>query len=259
MKGWILIVEENEISLFDDQEFTVAAKPYELQETAEATELIKSKERVQNHGEVFTPKWMVQKMLNEPSIQAKIQDLHATFLEPSAGEGAFLVEILHQRLAYLDQQVSKTRWPKQAIWALMSIYGIELLQDNLLKARDAMLQVVINHYQAKMQKQLSVNTEFYKAAKFVITVNIVQGNTLEYTTSDGQLIEFSHWWPQDGKVQREIFTYKSLFNNSDVDDVGAAEGQLSLFGELGTEAEKEYARCDVLKVYKEERVNEWWR
>ena len=242
--------------MFDEQGFAVEAKTYELQEITESTELIKSKERVQNHGEVFTPKWMVQKMLSEPAIQEKIRDVHATFLEPSAGEGAFLVEILHQRLTYLDQQVSKTNWPKQAIWALMSIYGIELLQDNLLKARDAMLEVIINHYQAKLQKQLSVKTEFYKVAKFVIATNIVQGNTLEYTTNDGQLIEFSHWWPVDGKVQREIFTYKSLFNNSDVGDLGAAEGQLSLFDELETEAEKEYALCEVLKVYKEERENE---
>lgn len=242
--------------MFDEQEFTVKAKPYELQETAESAELIKSKERVQNHGEVFTPKWMVQKMLSEPEIQEKIRDVHATFLEPSAGEGAFLVEILHERLSYLDQQVSKTSWPKQAIWALMSIYGIELLQDNLLKARDVMLEVIINHYQAKMQKQLSINTDFYKAAKFVIMVNIVQGNTLMYTTNEGKLIEFSHWWPRDGKVQREVFTYKSLFNNSDIADVGAAEGQLSLFGELENEDKKEYALCDVLKVYKEERENE---
>ena len=165
----------------------------------------------------------------------------------------------HQRLTYLDHQVSKASWLKQAIWALMSIYGIELLQDNLLKARDAMLEVVINHYQAKLQKQLSVKTEFYKAAKFVIATNIVQGNTLEYTTNDGQLIEFSHWWPVDGKVQRETFTYKSLFNNSDIDDVGAAEGQLSLFDELENEDKKEYVLCDVLKVYKEERENEWRR
>ena len=146
--------------MFDEQGFAVEAKTYELQEITESTELIKSKERVQNHGEVFTPKWMVQKMLSEPAIQEKIRDVHATFLEPSAGEGAFLVEILHQRLTYLDQQVSKTNWPKQAIWALMSIYGIELLQDNLLKARDAMLEVISNHYQAKLQKQLSVKTEF---------------------------------------------------------------------------------------------------
>lgn len=220
---------------------------------AESGELIKSKKRVQNHGEVFTPKWMVQKMLAEPAIQARIQDLHATFLEPSAGEGAFLIEILHQKLSYIDQNTSKTNWTKQVIWALMSIYGIELLQDNLLKARGAMLEVVLNHYQAVMQKKLSVNTDFYKASKYVIEANIVQGNALEYTKQNGQLIEFSHWWPVNEKVQREVFTYKSLFNNSDIDDIGAADGQLSLFDELTNEDKNQYALCDVTKVYREER------
>lgn len=224
-----------------------------MQDTVESDELIKSKERVQNHGEVFTPKWMVQKMLAEPSIQEKVQNIHATFLEPSAGEGAFLVEILHQRLSHIDQNTSKSAWPKQALWALMSIYGIELLPDNLSKAQTAMLRVAVNHYQAKMQKALSVQTDFYKAAKFVIMVNIVQGNTLEYTNQNGQLIEFSHWWPVGDKVQREPFTYKSLFNNSDADDIGAAEGQLSLFDEPDNSKKKGYALYDVTKVYKEER------
>ena len=63
---------------------------------AQDVPLIKSKERVQKHGEVFTPDWMVKKMLSYPEIQEKLQDMHATFLEPSAGEGAFLTEILRQ-------------------------------------------------------------------------------------------------------------------------------------------------------------------
>ncbi|MCB4716199.1 methylase [Limosilactobacillus fermentum] len=250
------MTDPKEISLFDDQEFISDQNQFELKENVESIKLIKSKERVQNHGEVFTPKWMVQKMLAEPAIQAKLQDLHATFLEPSAGEGAFLVEILHQKLNYVDQTASKTNWPKQALWALMSIYGIELLQDNLIKARTAMMEVVINHYQAVMQKKLTSSTDFYKAVKFVIHTNIVQGNTLEYTNKEGQLIEFSHWWPVEGKVQREVFTYKSLFNNSDVDDVGAADGQLSLFDESLSEENNEYVLCEVTKVYEEERKND---
>lgn len=60
----------------------------------------------------------------------------------------------------------------------MSIYGIELLQDNLIKARTAMMEVVINHYQAVMQKKLTSSTDFYEAVKFVIQTNIVQGNTV---------------------------------------------------------------------------------
>lgn len=194
---------QEEVSLFDDKEYVTNGPHYELQETAEAKDLIKSKARVQSHGEVFTPKWMVQKMLAEPTIHEKICNLHATFLEPSAGEGAFLREIVHQRLTYVDQISTKSTWVPKALWALMSIYGIELLPDNLIKARAAMMDVVINHYQTVMQKQLSSNTDFYKAAHYVIATNIVQGNALEYTNNQGQLIEFSHWWPVDEKKYNE--------------------------------------------------------
>ena len=58
--------------------------------------LIKSSERVRTLGEVFTPRRIVELMLDQPEITAKINDLSATFLEPSAGEGAFLVEILRR-------------------------------------------------------------------------------------------------------------------------------------------------------------------
>lgn len=65
-------------------------------EIMENNRLIKSKERVQKHGEVFTPPWMVEKMLAHEPIAAKVADIHATILEPSAGEGAFLVAILEK-------------------------------------------------------------------------------------------------------------------------------------------------------------------
>ena len=242
---------QEELSLFDDSEY-IDSK-YELQELQESTQLIKSKERVQHHGEVFTPKWMVQKMLAEPAIQEKLHDLHATFLEPSAGEGAFLTEILHQKLNYVNEISTKNSWKNNALWALMSIYGIELLSDNLTKAKKKMLEVVANHYQAFMQSSLSEKTDFYKSVEVVIDVNIVQGNTLEYTNNEGELIEFSHWRPVDKLVKREPFTYKSLFNNDDIDDTEAALGQLSLFGEeLGNA--RNYKLCELTKVYKEELI-----
>lgn len=115
----------NEIHLFDETDYISSTEEsFELKTTADDGDLIKSKERVQHHGEVFTPKWMVEKMLSEPTIQEKLNDLHATFLEPSAGEGAFLKEILHQKLNYVDEISNKTNWKENALWALMSIYGI---------------------------------------------------------------------------------------------------------------------------------------
>ena len=61
-------------------------------------QLIKSPDRVKDVGEVFTPRRIVELMLDQPEITAKINDLSATFLEPSAGEGAFLVEILRRKM-----------------------------------------------------------------------------------------------------------------------------------------------------------------
>lgn len=215
--------------------------------------LIKSKARVQHHGEVFTPNWMVKKMLSEPSIQEKIHDLHATFLEPSAGEGAFLTEILNQKLNYVTSISNKSSWQTNAVWALMSIYGIELLPDNVKRARNFMFQVAQLHYEDFFKKKLSTRTNFYKTTKFVINANIVQGNALTYKTNEDTLIRFSDWQVIDKKnVKREDFTYKSMFDDSD-DNEGTSQ-QLNLFA-VDEDKPKivKYAICPVLKVYKEEK------
>jgi hypothetical protein len=249
-------MNKQEISLFNDHRFETNIKKFKLKTIVEDDRLIKSKDRVQHHGEVFTPKWMVQKMLSEPAIQEKLRDVHATFLEPSAGEGAFLKEILHQKLNYIDKISNKTNWRSDALWALMSIYGIELLTDNLVKAHTAMLEVFLNHYQAVMQQPLSIKTDLYKSVKCVIKTNIVQGNTLEYVNNHGQLIELSQWLSINGKVQRKTFSYKSLFNNSDINDTNAITGQLSLFdNNQNSEKLNQYKVCTVTKVYKEEKIN----
>lgn len=188
-------------------------------------------------------------MLAEPAIQEKLHDLHATFFEPSAGEGAFLKEILHQKLAYVDQISNKTTWKNNALWALMSIYAIELLEDNLIKAKRAMLEVFINHYQAFMQKVLSSNTDLYRSAKYIIGLNIVQGNTLTFKNSEDKLIEFKEWIPSENKVTQNTFTYKSLFNNGDIDDVDANKGQLSLFGDFEDTESRRSKPKQLTKVY----------
>lgn len=62
-------MSKEEIILFDDQKFETDYKKFELKAIGNDGHLIKSKERVQHHGEIFTPKWMVKKMLSEPDIQ----------------------------------------------------------------------------------------------------------------------------------------------------------------------------------------------
>ena len=174
------------------------------------------------------------------------------FLEPSAGEGAFLVEILNQKLDYVDKISSKTNWTVNALWALMSVYGIELLQDNLIVARSRMIEVVAKHYKKFLGKDLSHRTDFYRATNFVIKTNIVQGNSLTYKNYNDDLIRFSDWQPIDkNQVKRETFTFKSMFDGS---DDGQIDEQLDLFHLDEPASTIEYAVCPVTKIYKEEKT-----
>ena len=186
-----MVIKIDNVELFDDHPFQ-DNKRFTLKQHSDG-DLIKSKNRVQKHGEVFTPKWIVKKMLATPEIQDKIHDLHATFLESSAGEGAFLTEVLHQKLNYVDDTSKKKEWQVNALWALMSIYGIEYLEDNLFKARQAMTDVLINHYQNFFPKELSGKTEFFRSANLVIKLNVVQGDTLKYKQRSCNPIIFNEW------------------------------------------------------------------
>ena len=184
------------------------------------TKLIKSKSRVQKHGEVFTPDWMVKMMLSEPAIQAKLKDIRATFSEPSVGEGAFVTEILHQKLNHVDEILSRSNWVENALWVVASIYGIELLTDNLIIAKQNLIEVLIEHYQIFYQKELSRKSDLYKSARYIIDNNIVQGNALTYLNNSNNLIVFSEWEKRGDKVKQSQFTFKSLvddnFNSFDI-------------------------------------------
>ena len=202
-----------ELDLFSDQDdFSVTPTDNGIM-SLKNRPMIKSKKRVQSHGEVFTPDWMIEFMLNQPEIKAKAQDIMATFLEPSAGEGAFLVAILHRKLAAVNASYTGKSWHANALWALSSIYGIELLYDNLRTARLRMLEEFARNYKKVTNSDLSTNTKLFRSARTIIRVNIVQGNSLTGTNADGQPIVFSHWYKVKGsrrKVKRVPFTYSSV-------------------------------------------------
>lgn len=156
-----------------------------------AEKLIKSRKRVRQNGEVFTPVWMVKKMLSEPDVQERIHNLYTRFLEPSAGEGAFLIEILRQKLDYVTSISSKVKWRTNALWAIASIYGVELMQDNVDIARKRMLDVAEQYY----RKVFDV---------FLLSKNIVQGNFLTGKNIQNKDIVFTFWKPIDNRfVRRE--------------------------------------------------------
>jgi type II restriction enzyme len=221
--------------------------------------LIKSKHRVQKHGEVFTPQWVVDKMTAIPGIKEKTEDIFATFLEPSAGEGAFLLAVENLKLEYVTKHYQKDEWDRYALWALSSIYGIEFLDDNLEIARQNMLDLFSNYYKIVQGAQLAKRSDLYKSARTIIRANVVQGNTLTRIDSSGAEIVLSRWKPVEdslGQVQRISFSYASLFGDG---DISGNEVQLDFFDAIDASGDTEdssqecYAPTNIEFVWREEK------
>lgn len=216
--------------------------------------LIKSKERVQKHGEVFTPNWVVNLMLDQ--VKSQTDNIYATFLEPSAGEGAFLTAILERKLESVKQQFDKKFWKTKSLFALASICGIELLEDNLLYARQHLLDTFIAFHQEN-KHNINKSTNLYQSAKFIIEKNIVWGNTLMRLRPDGEEIMFSEWRRVKGhpsRVERIPFAYTNLFQEEDEKlylDLFEIEGQLNLFEDEHVGEVKKYKIVDIQHVFKE--------
>lgn len=157
--------------------------------------LIKSNERVKEHGEVFTPKRVVDVMLNQPELKGELHSLTATFLEPAAGEGAFLTEILSRKLVVAEKlSDSIIEFENNALTALTSLYGIELLTDNTELLVTHMYHVFYQKYTQQLGKYKSrENKKVEKSASTIIKANMVQGDALTGKNKNGNEIVFSRW------------------------------------------------------------------
>ena len=230
---------------------------------------MKSKHRVQKHGEVFTPQWVVDKMLAIPGIKEKIEDVFATFLEPSAGEGAFLLAIEDMKLQFVSENYGKEEWDCFALWVLTSIYGIEFLEDNLAITRQNMLDLFSDYYKAFHGFSLPKRSDLYRSAQMIIWANVVQGNALTHLNLLGEEITFSNWErvPDSlSKVHRKSFVYSSLFTEDEKENQSLQLSlfesieQLSIFSSNVNEQEKaskfqRYMIVDIEQVWKEEKEN----
>ena len=184
--------------------------------------LFKSKQRVADHGEVFTPAWMVEAMLD--LVKGETERIDARFLEPACGSGNFLVRILQRKLAVVELKFGKSEFEKQhyALLALMCTYGIELLVDNIAECRANMLEILANYL------NLEESDDLYRSASYVLAQNLVHGDALTMLTHDGQPITFAEWgYLGKGKFQRRDFRFDVLTHSS----AFSAEG--SLFADLG--------------------------
>lgn len=181
--------------------------------------LVKSRERVKAYGEVFTPAHMVNKMLDLVAFELETGPgfVDKTFFEPAAGDGNFLVAILRRKLAAIEKRYQPAVQPAESLFAVSSIYGVELLADNHEAAQQAMLGEFVSFHQ-RHNVACGPRTNLFHAAKFLITANILHGDTLTGLDPDGRKLTFS-WWNRvlnlPATVQREVFTLASLRADSE--------------------------------------------
>lgn len=175
---------------------------------------MKSRHRVKTYGEVFTPRHMVDRMLDLvcEELETGPDFIDKTFLEPAAGGGNFLVAILHRKLCAIEKYYPLEEWPDASLFALASIYGIEVLEDNHRDAKEAMLTEFL-HFHEGHGVPCGPDSSLRQAATFLIDTNVIRGDTLAGRDWRGEEIQFS-WWNRitgaPGMVQREPFTLASL-------------------------------------------------
>lgn len=238
--------------------------------------IIKSKKRVQKHGEVFTPKRIVKMMLDQPGIKEACESLTPTFLEPSAGEGAFLTEILKRKLEMVQKNYNENlkQYENYSLFALTTLYGVELLEDNAQRCVMNMYKVYNDYYRKAVEiHQGSARDKVFRAAQYIISTNIVQGNFLTKQQANGELIIFNEWKllkmkanQKQVKVQRTEYSLEEIADGTE-HEPGYIHGtplptdgvQLSLFDffeeeESVDEQDKvyRYLPCRIEDVYLEE-------
>jgi hypothetical protein len=194
----------------------------DCQDHAFPMSLIKSKKRVADHGEVFTPRWLVEAMLN--LVKGETERIDARFLESACGSGNFLVQVLKRKLAAVELKFGKSDFEKRnyAVFGLMCTYGIELLPDNIAECRDNLLEILSDYL------NLDSSDDLYRAATYVLSQNLVHGDALTMLTSDGQPITFAEWgYLGKGKFQRRDFRLDALTQSA------AFADEDTLFADLG--------------------------
>jgi hypothetical protein len=187
-----------------------------------SADLIRSKKRVADHGEVFTPSWLVEKMLD--LVQGETERIDSRFLEPACGSGNFLVPILQRKLAAVELKYSRVAFEKRhyALLALTSLYGIELLADNIAECRANMLEVFAAYL------NLAEDDELYRAANHVLSLNLIHGDAREMHGANGERITVVEWgYLGKGKFQRRDYRLDVLTGMSSFRE------ERSLFAGLG--------------------------
>lgn len=190
---------------------------------------VKSRQRVADHGEVFTNEREVNAMLD--LVKHETERIDSRFLEPAAGNGNFLAEILHRKLAVVDQRYSKSQveWERYAVIAVSSIYGVDILEDNTFECQERLFNLFDEAYTNRFKDKCK--DECRRAVLFLLKRNILWGDALDLKNPvTKEPIIFSEWSAVNGSMmKRRDFKLDMLMR-------ATASEPNTLFSDLGDEA-----------------------
>ena len=178
---------------------------------------IKSRQRVSDHGEVFTAEREGKAMCDLVSDECNRID--SRFLEPACGDGNFLAEILNRKLAVVKRKYRKSviDYEKNSLLAVSSLYGVDILADNVAACRERLYKIW--HKEYKTISKTAYSEDAAKSVRFILSKNIVCGNALTLMRVDdegkdtAEPIVFSEWaFIMGGNMQRQDFTFAELMN-----------------------------------------------
>ncbi|MBQ6263973.1 MAG: restriction endonuclease subunit M [Clostridia bacterium] len=195
---------------------------------------IKSRQRVADHGEVFTSEREVKAMCD--LVAQECERIDSRFLEPACGDGNFLAEILTRKLTVVSKKYKKSAydWERYSMLALGSLYGVDILADNCEICRERLFKIWDAEYKKICKKECNDDTR--ASAKFILGLNIVCGNALSLRCVDknqedtDEPIVFSEWsFPRnDAFIYRKDYTFDELVNADEKPE--QKDEQMSLFG-----------------------------
>tara|TARA_E500000178_G_C16785767_1_gene645712 strand:- start:48 stop:698 length:651 start_codon:yes stop_codon:yes gene_type:complete len=190
--------------------------------------IIKSKQRKVDFGEVNTNTDIVSKMIDLVNIE--FQKLDSKFLEPACGDGNFLCEVLNRKMEFVKSKHANQQidYEKFSIQACSSVYGIELLDDNVLSARSRLNEIFNSHYSKNFNE---LNESVIKSVKKIFELNIVQGDALSFKCGEklDKPIVLPEWSLIENSIKRRDFAYKDFISYAPIDGP-------NLFSDLGEKA-----------------------
>lgn len=209
---------------------------------------IKSKQRVADHGEVLTDSREVNAMLD--LVKQETERIESRFLEPACGNGNFLAAILERKLKIVEARYAKSQleFERYAVLAISSIYGIDLLEDNVQHCRQRLLDIFDAAFYSRLFKDRT-KVQVQAAVRFILERNIIWGDALTLKTVGAEpgYIVFTEWSPINGSMlKRRDFTFHGLLTHEGMKE-------LPLFSDLGDDVfiptpEKEYPPVNFMEI-----------